>query len=330
MKHLLPVILSAAAGLAQSWNSQLLPVVNGTPTPQTVDYASRNWALDDFSYTGYFLGAKSLGSVPCNVVNVTATGDITTAVQAAINSVGAAGGGIVRIPAGTFTMSSSVTVNFNNVSIEGAGKGQTVINVPSTYSSPDDPYVGDGLFTFGRTLGSTSENDGWVNKGALLTTAASAIHRGDLQISTVNATAINAGQWIANNSYEFSFTYLRRVTAKTGNLVSIDAPIPWTLDPANNEVRIRATDGNMKENVGIKGLTINFANNTLASTGRPHGTGVYFEGVRNGWVYDVQVFNFPRNGIYVTYSARITIQDCWVETAQDTSGDGYGYGYLVS
>jgi uncharacterized protein (TIGR03437 family) len=352
MKHLLPVILFAAAGFAQSWNSQFLPVVNGTLTPQTVDYASRTWTLDDFSYAGYFLGAKSLGSVPCNVVNVTATGDITTAVQAAINSVGTAGGGIVRIPAGTFTMSSSVTVNYNNVSIEGAGKGQTVINVPSTYSSPDDPYVGDGLFTFGRTLGSTSENDGWVNKGSLLTTAATVIHRGDMQISTVNASAINVGdwivvqqffwtalvdnnssapdQWIANNSYEFSFTYLRQVTAKTGNLVSIDAPIPWTLDPANNEVRIKATDGNMKENVGIKGLTINFANNTLASTGRPHGTGVYFEGVRNGWVYDVQIFNFPRNGIYATYSARITIQNCWVETAQDTGGDGYGYGYLIS
>src|ERR1700723_3764897 len=237
MKHLLPVILFAAPGFAQSWNSQLLPVVNGTPTPLTVDYASRSWALDDFSYAGYFLGAKSLGSVPCNVVNVTATGDIPAAVQAAINTVGAAGGGITAIPAGTFVMSSGVAVNYNNVSIEGAGSGQTIINVPSTYSSPDDPYVGDGLFTFGRTLGTTTENDGWVNKGAVLTTATTVVHRGDIQISTADASKINVGdwivvqqffwpalvnnnsaapdQWIANNSYEFSFTYLRRVAAKS-------------------------------------------------------------------------------------------------------------------
>ena len=61
------------------------------------------------------------------------------------------------------------------------------------------------------------------------------------------------------------------MTAKSGNQVSIDAPIPWTLDPANNQVRVRMTDGQMKENDGLKGMTIQFANNTLASTGRPHG-----------------------------------------------------------
>jgi uncharacterized protein (TIGR03437 family) len=352
VKYFGTLVVLTGAALAQSWNSRLLPNVNGTYTPQTVNFASRNWTLDDFSYAGYFLGAKSPGSVPCNVVNVTATGDITAAVQTAINTVGTAGGGIVRIPAGTFVMSSGVAVNYNNVSIEGAGSGQTIINVPSTYSSPDDPYDGDGLFTFGRTVGATTQNSGWVNKGAILTTATSVVHRGDMQIATADASKINIGdwivvqqffwpalvnnnsaapdQWIANSSYEFSFTYLRRVTAKTANQISIDAPIPWTLDPANNAVRIRATDSQMKENVGVKGLTIRFANNTLASTGRPHGSGVYFEGVRNGWVYDVQIFNFPRNGIYLTYSARVSIINSLVQTAQDTGGEGYGYGFLIS
>ncbi len=352
MKHFASLIVFTAMAFAQTWNSRLLPNAGGTFSPQTVAFAGRNWALDDFSYAGYFLGSKSLGSVPCHVVNITATGDITAAVQAAINSVGAAGGGTVRIPAGTFVMSSGVAVTYNNVSIEGAGSGQTIVNVPASYSSPDDPYDGDGLFTFGRTLGSATENDGWVTAGTVLTNAASVVHRGDMQISTANASKINIGdwiviqqyfwpalvsdnsampdQWIANGSYEFSFTYLRQVTGKSGNVVSVDAPVPWTLDPANNEVRVRSTDGQMKENVGVKGITIKFANNTLASTGRPHGSGVYFEGVRNGWVDDVQVFNFPRNGIYLTYSARITILDSWVQTAQDTGGDGYGYGFLVS
>ncbi len=64
-------------------------------------------------------------------------------------------------------------------------------------------------------------------------------------------------QWVANNSYEFSFTYLRRVTSKSGNQVLLDAPIPWTLDPANNA-------------------------------------------------------------------------DSWVQTTQDTGGDGFGYGFLIS
>lgn len=356
MKLLHAFLFAAAVACAQpggaGWNSRLLPNVNGTFTPQAVNFAGRSWALGDFSYAGYFLGAKSLGSVPCNLVNVTASGDITSALQTAIDTVGKAGGGIVRIPAGTFTMSGAVGVPYNNVSIEGAGSGQTIINVPSGYSSADDANDGDGLFTFGRTLGMTGQNNGWVNKGTVLTTAKAAIHRGDMQVTVADASKINVGdwivvqqmfwpalvnnnsgtadQWIANTSYEFSFTYLRQVAAKAGSVVSLDAPIPWTLDPANNPVRIRQTDGQMNENVGLKGMSIHFANNTLAATGRPHGSGVFFEGVLNGWVYDVEVFNFPRNGIYLTYSARITVLECRVQTAQDYGGNSYGYGFLVA
>lgn len=136
MKRISSFAILATAALAQSWNSRFLPNVNGAYTPQTVNFAGRNWTLDDFSCAGYSLGAKSPGSVPCNIVNVTATGDITAAVQAAINTAGAAGGGIVRIPAGTFTMSSGVAVNYNNVSIEGAGSGKLVLTIGASSSQP--------------------------------------------------------------------------------------------------------------------------------------------------------------------------------------------------
>jgi len=341
--------LGSVSTSAQSWSSQLLPNVAGKYTAQTVSFAGRAWSLDDFSYVGYYLGTKSLGSVPCNVVNVTATGDITQAVQAAINSVGNAGGGSVRIPAGTFTMSGPVAVPYSNVSIEGAGSGQTIINVSSNYGSDDG--ANDGLFAFGRALGAAT-NNGWVSKGATVANLSAVAHRGDMVVSVNSAAKINVGDWIviqqlfwtalvnnnstspapwpANSCCEFSFTYLRKVTAKSGNRVSIDAPIPWTLDPANNTVRVGMTDGQMKENVGLKGMTIQFADNTLASTGLPHGTATYFEGVRNGWVYDVKILNFPRYGIYLNYSARITVLDCWVQTAQNKGGDGYGYGFIES
>jgi hypothetical protein len=84
MKRTLVLIAAAAIAQteAQTWNSRLLPNVGGTFTPQTVAFAGRNWLLDGFSHAGYFLGSKSLGSVPCNVVNITA------AVQAVIDSVG--------------------------------------------------------------------------------------------------------------------------------------------------------------------------------------------------------------------------------------------------
>jgi len=135
----------------------------GTYTAQPVSFAGRTWSLDDFSYAGYYLGTKSLGSVPCNVVNITATGDITQAVQAAVDSVGQAGGGSVRIPAGNFSMSAPVDVPYSNVSIEGAGSGQTIINVSANFGTDD--AANDGLFAFGRALGAAT-NDGWVSRGA--------------------------------------------------------------------------------------------------------------------------------------------------------------------
>jgi uncharacterized protein (TIGR03437 family) len=341
--------LPTALAQAQSWNSQLLPNLGGKYAAQTVTFAGRTWALDDFSYVGYYLGTKSLGSIPCNIVNITATGDITQPLQAVVDSVGKAGGGSVRIPPGTFIMSGPVAVPYNNVSIEGAGSGQTTINVSPDFASDDGAT--DGLFIFGRGVGAAT-NNGWVNKGATVANITAVTHRGDMSVTVDSSSKINVGDWIviqqvfwtalvnnnssspepwpANSCCEFSFTYLRQVTAKSGNQVSVDAPIPWTLDPANNPVRVRMTDGQMKENAGLKGITIQFANNTLASTGRPHGTGAYFEGVRNGWVYDVKIFNFPRYGIYLNYSARITVLDSWVQTAQDKGGDGYGYGFLES
>ena len=62
VKLLVTFLIFVTAALAQSWNSRLLSNVNGIYTPQTVSFASRNWTLDDFSYAGYFLGTKSLGS----------------------------------------------------------------------------------------------------------------------------------------------------------------------------------------------------------------------------------------------------------------------------
>ena len=118
------------------------------------------------------------------------------------------------------------------------------------------------------------------------------------------------------------------MSGKSGNRIFLDAPVPTALDPANNPVSIRLTDGSMHENSGIARLTMAFDKNTDPRTGRPHGTAVYFEGMRDGWVDDVHVLDFPRNGFYADFSARITFLDCSVKGAQDKGGDGYGYGFL--
>src|SRR5258708_38080823 len=99
--------LVGAEVLAQQ-TSQLLPRVDGHYRIQTVNFADRDWRLDDFSHVGYYLGTRALGEVPPNEFTVDPADDITDAVQAAIEAAGAAGGGRVRIPGGTFTISREI------------------------------------------------------------------------------------------------------------------------------------------------------------------------------------------------------------------------------
>ncbi len=340
---LLPLLVSA-----QTWHSQLLPFSGGHFERRPVSFNGRDWMLDDFSYTGYHLGARSLGSVPCRIRTIEGAGDITASLQAAIDEIARAGGGIVRIPAGEFTISATITITSNNISIEGAGSGRTLVRVPNTYQPRDESN--EGLFTFGKPVGGW--NQGWVHQGRQITSVTTAIRRGDFHADAADASSIRPGHWVVLQQYFwkdlvdgnsaspnrwkddgsdriFSFTYLRQVLAVTGNRVLFDAPIPWNLDPANNPVLLRFTNDRMLENAGIRGLTIEFANNRNSAVGRPLGTAVYFEGVRNGWAADIKARNISRFGLHMIHSARITLLDCEVRGVQDYGDSGYGYGFHV-
>jgi hypothetical protein len=344
--------VSMAGGAGAGWQSQLFPKTGGKFKPETVAFGGRQWTLDDFSYVGYRLGEQDLGGDPCRrVFPISSEGDISAELQSAIDSAGKLGGGIVAIPKGHYTMSSAVSIPWDNVSISGAGSGETFIEVPTNYDSHEAENMAEGLFTFGRAL--NTSNRGWVDKGPVVASVTVPVARGALAVDTADASAVAIGSWVvvqqyfsqalvnansrppdqwqANSTFDhsiFSFSYLRRVAAKSGNRIFLDAPIPRSLDPSDNPIHLRLTDGNMHENSGVAGLTIEFDNNTDLRTGRPHGTAVYFEGMRDGWVYDVHVLNLPRNGLYADFSARITFLDCSVKGAQDKGGNGYGYGFL--
>ena len=90
--------------------------------------------------------------------------------------------------------------------------------------------------------------------------------------SLVDNNSHKPDQWPANSTFDhsiFSFSYLRRVVDKSGNRIFLDAPVPTTLDPANNPVHIRLTDGSMHENSGIARLTIEFDKNTEYAAADP-------------------------------------------------------------
>lgn len=342
------------------WTSALLSrnPDSGAPEPRRLTFAGRTWALPDFSYAGYRLGAASLASgIPCNTLVGDSGVDITARLQGAVNSLGQGGGGTVTIPAGRYVVSDSIEVPFDNVSIVGAGSDRTVLNIPASYDPQMDPD--EGVFTFGKRTGGW--NKAWVDRGPVLAEVTGAIEPGQSYIDVRDASKVDAGDWVIVTQYqwpafsrqhsggswpsyagfpadplkanrEFSYAYLRQVVSKNGQRLALDAPIPWRLDPADNPVRLRSPDNSIARlhtNVGLAGVSIEFERNDNGPGGRPSGSAVYFEGVRDGWVYDVDIRNFPRNGIYMDHAARITVLQSAVTDAQDKGVGGYGYGIQV-
>ncbi|GEM_PF-373962 len=353
------------------WESQLFPFNAGTGKYQAVpvSFNSNTWQLLDYSYVGYNLGQTPLQTgVPCNVLTITGSGDITQELQQKINTVGAAGGGIVKIPAGVYTITSvdmgtgsgqrTICINYNNVSVEGAGSGYTIINVPSTHSYDESSNTFEGTFCIEQ--GYFVWNKGWTDPSGLLCTVNNRINAGDTYITGISdLSTVNVGDWVliiqyfwtalvnnnavsgawssctgncsGNPQREYAFSYLRKIVAKDASGITVDAPIPYTLDPANNQINVKnpgVATGSMVQNSGVSGMTIQFADNNNSTTSSlPSGCGVYFEAALNCWAKDINVVNFPRYGICAEYSARVTVEDCYVKKAQNYGGGGWGYAF---
>ena len=158
-----------------SWYSQLFPFNAGLYDEANVNFKGRNWHIFDYAYAGYKTGSTSLRSgVPCNITTIMGSGDITIELQQAIDNVGAAGGGIVRIPSGTYTITEHslhggvhpIGINYNNVSVEGAGSDRTIINIPPEHIYNNDSNAFEGVFTFEKNR--WAWNKGWVDRGQIL------------------------------------------------------------------------------------------------------------------------------------------------------------------
>lgn len=358
-----------AAATASAWESRLLSLdpESGQWRPNTLELDGQTWTLPDVSYAGYRLSEHAPATgVPCKRFPVRGDGDITAALQAAVNAAGGAGGGVVVLPAGQFTVSRSIEIPFDNVSVEGRGSARTHVRVPASYDQTNGDYD-EGVFTFGRRL--SEWRQGWWNNTAVLADVVQLIAEQSSIVELDRAGALQPGNWVAIVQYfwpalarqysgqgkrrwpatdgwpeadafdrRFAFVYLRQVTAAAGTRITLDVPLPMRLDPANNPIRLRKPDGRrdvpLVRNSGISGLTMTFEDNTngidgTGKDGRPGGSAVLFDSLVDGWAHDVHVRDFPRFGIRATHSARITVSESAIQDMQDDGSGGFGYAFTA-
>ena len=141
---LFPLLL--LPGQANAWRSTLYPTNWQAPVDGVVSFESSKM-IQDFSYAGYRGGENGIPNVGGTLFNVTQppynadkTGgsDTTLAIQSAINAAQAAGGGVVYLPAGTYSIRPQASNNYAllitapNIVLRGEGAGQTFLLNTST------------------------------------------------------------------------------------------------------------------------------------------------------------------------------------------------------
>lgn len=315
----------------------------------------RPFKLDDYSYSGYKLSQVGVGdSIPCNNVTVSASGDITAAVRTGLTTLVGLGGGTLWLPSGSVTLSGTVTIVNGNIRIMGQGSNATTVVIASSYNPGDK--LSEAPFTFMGGGGISYSQ--WAEPGkSPVTTTCGDVNRGDLSVTVGSTASFAVGNWVVVQQYfwpnfstinsadnwttnppgtgtdgAFSNTlcYPRKIVGIAGNVITLDAPIPFSLHNSDATVWFyKPNAGQFIENDGIEGMTLQVLANTNDTGGRPAGTALAFKGVFNGWARDIKILNVAKNGIKPAWSTRLTVMDCSITGAQDTGGGGWGYGFYT-
>lgn len=332
--------------------------------------------LHDFSYAGYHRGEAEPPVVAGPVFDAvggygadpSGATDSTSAIQAAIDAAGAAGGGVVWLPAGTYkvapsgTNTSALRISQPNVVLRGAGAAQTFLH-------NTNPAMKNKSVILAQAATATNWYAG--NNSAALTadllaptttipvasTAAYAVGdliviRNDLTQGFIDEIGMTGKPGWTSPGANYPgrmLTFCRRVVAKTATTLEIDVPTRFPIKTRDN-ARVLKPSAAMLTEVGVEDLSIG-----MTQTGgtlnegdwNVPGTGGYdadrsfairMIGVENGWISRVKsykpadnaVAHLLSNGIDLNTSRFVTVTDCDLRHAQYKGANGNGYLVTVA
>ena len=183
----------------QAWRSALYPTDWQPPMDGVVNFET-NKLIQDFSYAGYRAGEQSLPVIAGPLFNATqppynadSTGahDTTAAIQSAINAAQIAGGGVVFLPAGLYSISPqganayALLINASNVVLRGAGVGTTFLLNTST-----------NMRSKSIILVSGPSAAGFYSSGVASTTISRDLLGPTAEIPVASTSGFTTGQWV--------------------------------------------------------------------------------------------------------------------------------------
>ncbi|HVH98070.1 MAG TPA: hypothetical protein VM869_05155, partial [Enhygromyxa sp.] len=272
--------------------------------------------------------------------------DSTSAIQATIDAVAQAGGGVVAIPAGSYRCDDLLAVTSSNLVIRGAGPEQTFV-----WFTREQDMTGRanldvrGQLVHGLELtliddGQALAHEVWVADAAGLSVGDSVAIGWVITDEFVEDHGMT-GTWMAFNGQWRPF-FRRAIEAiecsARGCRITVDVPLRY---PAllRDQASLRVEAGYLRE-VGIEDLAISTTVNWDAAWATDQSHAIALRSVADGWVRRVHSFmsdnddghqrHLASGGILVEASKRITIAESIMAKPQNRGEGGNGYLFEIT
>lgn len=365
------ILLSVGSLLpAAPWRSELYPEDGYNPSSVNLETGK---VLQDFSYAGYRRGEAPLPAPAGPVFDVTAPpysadpsglSDATAAIQAAIDAAGAAGDGVVYLPAGTFRLSvvadrtEALLLEKPGVILRGAGRDQTfLLNTTSSEMR---------LKAVIRIRGS-SDARAWA-AGAASTPLAADLLNSTTTIPVASVVGFAPGDtvsvrnditdawitehgesgWLGQGDDLRGLAYRRSVLSvdPAANTLTVDVPVRYALKLRDSARVVRLKRAPLAE-IGLEDFSVgnvqhpatSWQEGDYAVPGTPgyEVSGSFFitfERARDCWVRRLASFSPAGNtstahvisgGLSARDSTHLTVEDCFFQRPQYGGGGGNGY-----
>ena len=319
---LLPFLaLASLPGRAQ--NPSALIQISAQGRLQYVPDAQGN-TVPDFSTVGYRNGEMAVPTVPVAVTIGPVTGDNQARIQAAIDLVSAmpldANGfrGAVLLTAGLYGVNGPLVVRTSGVVLRGQGTGPTGTTLlatlrqqytlvsftgaaPSTMQSSTSKLITNPYLPIGaRTCTVASGHTFAVGDLVVLRRTPNQAWIDMLGMNTLHAQDANSVDWTPSS---FTIDFKRKVTAVSGNNITLDAPVVDPIDQTYaTGTLLKYTWTGSIENVGIENMRLDSEYSSL--TDELHGwDGVDFNNTQNGWARNLEIYHFGYSAVRVDSSS---------------------------
>ncbi|WP_427017886.1 right-handed parallel beta-helix repeat-containing protein [Pseudarthrobacter sp. P1] len=279
----------AAAEAVPTTNDGITAGLIGTPASATAAALNATYGLS--------LSVKEKGAVGNGIT------DDTAAIQSAINSVSALGGGEVWFPAGTYKTTSTLNVTSSGVTLAGS-KGTVV--------QPALPVGGTGIRAYGTKQVATTAVTAKAAAGERTLTVAGVLAVGNVLVVRSATESFN------NDRDVYKKGEMAVVASVSGSTVTLETPLRDSYDPALGDLSVDVLT--MIKDFTIRDLTIRMGGTGLAQIGVE---GKYVRGLR----YEgMRVFKAARQGITADTCLDVAVIGTHSEGADEP---GMAYGIML-